>query len=434
MDIGMKKILIISPNFPPINAADMHRVRQSLRYLPEMGWKATVVAVQPQFVEMSEDPLLTETIPADAEIIRIKALHPTTTRKIGLGNLGYRSLWSYLKTCNRLIRQNRYDLVYFSTTAFPVMVLGRYWKSKFGIPYIIDMQDPWRNDFYLDKPKHERPPKFFLAYNMDKYMEAYTMRRVDGIVSVSAGYPKTLLERYPNLKPGICTVIPFGGASIDFEILRKARLKNPLFTPANQTINIAYIGRGGHDMALAVGGIFNAVKSGLSVAPALFSRIRFFFVGTSYAADGQGKKTIEPIAAGCGIADQVTEITDRLPYFTALQVLLDADLLVIPGSTDTNYTASKLYPYILANRPLLAVFNEQSSVVEILAKTRAGDCVTFVNEDPATELGGRILPVMKAMLEKLPFTPATDWNEFEPYSAREATRRQVAFFNQIVGS
>ena len=430
----MKKVLIISPNFPPVNAADMHRVRQSLQYFPQMGWQATVVAVEPSFVEMSEDPILLQTFPEDSEIVRIRAWHPQKTRKFGLGNLGYRSLKFYRDTCNPLIRKNKYDLIYFSTTAFPVMVLGRYWKKKFGIPYIIDMQDPWRNDFYLDKPRHERPPKFMMAYTMDKYMEAWAMKKVDGIISVSAGYPKTLMERYPNIKPEMCTVIPFGGASVDFEVLEKVQLKNPLFTPDKETINFVYIGRGGHDMAPAVSGIFSAVKQGLQSYPELFSAIRFYFVGTSYAADGQGQKTIEPIAARFGVESQVTEITDRLPYFTALQVLHDADILIIPGSTDTNYTASKLYPYILANKPLIAVFNENSSVVEILGKTKSGTCVTFNNDDPVEEIGRKTLEVMHEFLLKIPFTPETDWKEFEPYTAREATRKQVEFFNKITGS
>lgn len=429
----MKKVLIISPNFPPINAADMHRVRQSLQYFPQMGWQPTVVAVEPAFVEMSEDPILLETFPIDSEIIRIKAWPAQKTRKFGLGNLGYRSLKFFRETCNPLIRKNRYDLIYFSTTAFPVMVLGRYWKKKFGIPFIIDMQDPWRNDFYLDKPAHERPPKFMIAYTMDKYMEAYAMKKVDGIISVSAGYPKTLMERYPNIKPEMCTVIPFGGASIDFEVLEKAQLKNPLFTRDKETINFAYIGRGGHDMTAAVSGIFSALKQGLRAYPDLFARVRFYFVGTSYAADGQGQKTIEPVAARFGVEKQVTEITNRLPYFTALQVLQDADILIIPGSTDTNYTASKLYPYILANRPLIAVFNENSSVVDILGKTKSGTCVTFKNDDPVEEIGRKTLEVMHDFLVKIPFTPDTDWNEFEPYTAREATRRQVEFFNKIIG-
>lgn len=429
----MKKVLIISPNFPPINAADMHRVRQSLPYFEEMGWKATTLAVQPEFVEMSQDPLLLKTIPETAEVHRLKAFDARTTRKFGLGNIGYRSLYYFRKFGNRLLKNEKFDLIYFSTTAFPVMILGKYWKKKFGIPFIIDMQDPWRNDFYLDKPKNERPPKFWFAYRMDKYMEGTTMKKVDGIISVSPGYPKTLMERYPNIKPEMCTVIPFGGAKVDFDIVGKSDLPNRLFTKGDGKIYFAYIGRGGHDMNLALHAIFGALKKGLDQNEELFSKIRMFFVGTSYAADGKGLKTIEPIAAQYGVENQVTEITDRLPYFEALKVLKDSDILIIPGSTDTNYTASKLYPYILAQKPLIAVFNENSSVVEILGKTRAGVCATFSNDEPADKISDHVLTVYNDFLTKIPFTPDTNWDEFEPYSAREATRRQVEFFNKIVG-
>ncbi len=429
----MKKVLIISPNFPPINAADMHRVRQSLPYFEEMGWKATTLAVQPEFVEMSQDPLLLKTIPETAEVHRLKAFDARTTRKFGLGNIGYRSLYYFRKFGNRLLKNEKFDLIYFSTTAFPVMILGKYWKKKFGIPFIIDMQDPWRNDFYLDKPKNERPPKFWFAYRMDKYMEGTTMKKVDGIISVSPGYPKTLMERYSNIKPEMCTVIPFGGAKVDFDIVGKSDLPNRLFTKGDGKIYFAYIGRGGHDMNLALHAIFGALKKGLDQNEELFSKIRMFFVGTSYAADGKGLKTIEPIAAQYGVENQVTEITDRLPYFEALKVLKDSDILIIPGSTDTNYTASKLYPYILAQKPLIAVFNENSSVVEILGKTRAGVCATFSNDEPADKISDHVLTVYNDFLTKIPFTPDTNWDEFEPYSAREATRRQVEFFNKIVG-
>lgn len=428
----MKKVLIISPNFPPINAADMHRVRQSLLYFEEMGWQATVIAVQPQYVEMSQDPILLHTLPSNASIIRIKAYKPEITRKFGLGNIGYRSMLQFYTAGNKLLSTNAFDLVYFSTTAFPVMVLGRIWKRKFKVPYIIDMQDPWRNDFYLDKPKNQRPPKFWFAYRMDKYMEAYAMKKVDGIISVSPGYPKTLMERYKNITPEMCTVIPFGGAPIDFEVLEKSGLPNRLFKPGDGAINLVYIGRGGHDMSLALSGIFAGLAKGIAAFPEVFKRVKMFFVGTSYAADGKGQKTVEPIAEQFGVAQFVTEITDRLPYFEAMKVLKDADILIIPGSTDTNYTASKLYPYILAHKPLIAVFNEQSSVVEILASTKAGSCVTFQNADNPIDLGNKVFSVLNDYLKRIPFLPDTNWTAFEPYSAREATRKQVDFFNKTI--
>jgi hypothetical protein len=426
------KILAISPNFPPVNAADMHRIRQSLPYFSEMDCETIVLAVEPEYVEMGQDPLLLKTIPEDMQIIRLKAFRAEKTRKFGLGNIGYRSLWQFYKAGNKLLRKGGFDLVYFTTTAFPVMVLGRIWKRKFGVPFIIDMQDPWRNDFYLDKPKNERPPKFWLAYRMDKYMEAFAMKKVDGIVSVSEGYPETLMERYPRIKKDMCTVIPFGGAGIDFEVLDKASIGNRLFNPGDGYIHCVYIGRGGHDMNLALKAIFSAFAHGLAKDPEFFEKIKMYFVGTSYAADGKGLKTIEPNAEKYSVQNRVIEITDRLPYFEAMRVLKDADMQIIPGSTDTNYTASKLYPYILSQRPLLAVFNKNSSVVRILAETRAGSCVSFDNNEEADFIGQRVYEQWSSLLKRMPFVPLTNWESFEPYSAREAARKQVSFFKTII--
>ena len=107
----------------------------------------------------------------------------------------------------------------------------------------------------------------------------------------------------------------------------------------------------------------------------------------------------------------VSEVTDRIPYFEALQCLRDADALFVPGSDDPGYTASKIYPYILAKKPLLAVFHAESSVVGLLQKTRAGTVVGFHSGETAEAVSERIqatgwLAALKARL------PATDWDAF----------------------
>jgi hypothetical protein len=428
----MKKVLIISPNFPPVNAADMHRVRQSLPYFAEMGWEATVIAVEPRFVEMGLDENLMHTIPADANVIRLKAFNTRYTRKAGLGNLGLRALWHLQRWGRQNLQKGSFDLVYFSTTAFPVMTLGRYWKKKFGIPFIVDMQDPWRNDFYLTVPRSERPPKFWLAYRLDKWLEAFTMKKAGGIISVSASYPEVLKQRYPVIKDIPSETIPFGGASIDFEVLGKLKIKNETFIPGDGNIHVVYIGRGGHDMAFALNSMFMALKKGLDREPLLYNRIRMHFIGTSYARDGLGIKTVEPVAAEHGVSHLVSEVTERLPYFEALQLLKQADMLFIPGSTDKQYTASKLYPYILANRPLMALFHIDSSVVGIMNETGAGEIVTFNDSSSTEQVSEVALSKFDGILRRLPFVPETSWKAFEPYTAREMTRRQTEFFNIVI--
>ncbi|MDO1449798.1 glycosyltransferase [Rhodocytophaga aerolata] len=428
----MKNLLIISPNFPPINAADMHRVRQSLMYFQELDWNPIVLTVKPEQIEGNIDENLLQTISPKIEIIHVSAFSPRWTRKIGLGSLGLRSLWFYKNAGNKILKTRKIDLIYFSTTMFPVMILGTYWEKKFSIPFVIDMQDPWHSEHYLKVPKHQRPPKFWFSYRLNKYLEPIAMKKVSGIISVSQGYCDILQQRYTNIRPENCTVIPFGAFRTDFEVLEQQKILNSFFSPGTDTINIAYIGRGGHDMELPISAICKAFKRGLVESPELFKRIKMYFIGTSYAKDGKGKATIEPLAQKFGVDQYIKEFTDRVSYFEALQILREADMLLIPGSVDPNYTASKLYPYIMAQKPLLAVFNEQSSVVEILKRTNAGEAIVFNGATTTETLATNIYESWQNILLRLPFIPDINWTAFEPYTAKKMTEKQVNFFDMIL--
>jgi hypothetical protein len=267
---------------------------------------------------------------------------------------------------------------------------------------------------------------------MHGVLEPIAMRGVDGIISVSQGYCDTLTERYDGISPADCSVIPFGAAENDFSVLDDANLTNPLFDASDDAINVVYVGRGGHDMAAAAHGLFGALARGLDEDPGRFGKVQMYFVGTSYAEEGEGEKTFAPVAAAHGVEDHVTEQPARVPYFQALHLMREADMLVVPGSDDPNYTASKLYPYILSETPLLAVFNRQSSVIDVLDETGAGRVISFSGDTAEETLSAWVLEAWGSMLRRLPYTPDTDWEAFEPYTAREMTRRQVEVFDRVV--
>jgi hypothetical protein len=70
----LKKLLIISPYFPPVNAADMQRVRMSLPYFASFGWEAEVVMVNEDYTDIVKDDLLLQSIPPGIKIYKVKAL------------------------------------------------------------------------------------------------------------------------------------------------------------------------------------------------------------------------------------------------------------------------------------------------------------------------------------------------------------------------
>jgi hypothetical protein len=105
------------------------------------------------------------------------------------------------------------------------------------------------------------------------------------------------------------------------------------------------------------------------------------------------------------------------------------------GSEAPHYTASKIFPYILAGKPLLAIFHEESSAVKLLQETCAGNAVTFGNGRPPLSVVGEIGKALEELL-RLPtgWHPPTNWEKFEPYTARAVTARLAEVFDHTVQS
>jgi hypothetical protein len=425
----LKRVLVISPYFPPSNAADMQRVRTSLPYFKEFGWDAEIVTVDAKYSEMVQDDFLVQSLPPGIKIHYVEALSKNLSSKLGLGSLALRSLWYYRETVNEILKKEKFDLVYFSTTQFPVCILGAYWKKRFGIPYIIDMQDPWHSEYYKDKPKDQQPKKYWFSYRLHKYLEPIAMKRVDGLISVSDYYINDLKTRYPAINDVPATEITFGAFEPDLKIAAGNQDSfKPLLQPGFK--NIVYVGRGGMDMHKAIIPVFEVLKKGLTEQPELFRKLKFWFIGTSYAPAGEGEATIMPLAERYGVDDSVIEITDRISYYHTLLTLQQADALFIPGSDDPKYTASKIYPYLLTKKPLLAIFNENSNAVGVL-KECTDNAIVLTFSGDTDKLTDSLYKVFANWGSGL-FTTLSLSGNFKKYSARNLTGKQTELFNQAI--
>ena len=61
----------------------------------------------------------------------------------------------------------------------------------------------------------------------------------------------------------------------------------------------------------------------------------------------------------------------------------------------------------------------------------AGDYITFSDES-VEELSLKITPKLKEILNRLPFRPDTNWENFYEYKADFKTREQVKLFEQVL--
>jgi len=406
----------------------MQRIRMSLAYFEQFGWDAEVVAVSTEYTDVASDPLLLASVPGNINVYHVKALSKKTTTKIGLGSIALRSLYYYRKKVNALLKAKKYDLIYFSTTQFPVCILGAYWKKKFNVPYVIDMQDPWFSNYYEDKPKSQRPPKYWFSYRLNKYLEPIAMKKVDGLISVSKDYIDELKARYPAIKNIPAATITFGGAANDNDVAaRYASTFDNLLIPGFK--NIVYVGRGGADMHAALIPLFKSLKKGLTEHPQLFKGLKIYFIGTSYAPAGQGIPSIIPLAKGFGVEENIVEVTDRVSYFHTLSTLNKADALFIPGSDDPRYTASKIFPYLLTGKPVLAALNSKSPAHNVLQEYGAKYVYKYDgNDDILFNINEFLLNVINETFNRQEYNAAA----IKKYSAESLTHEQCKLFNEAI--
>jgi glycosyltransferase involved in cell wall biosynthesis len=414
-----KRVLIVSPHFPPVNGPDMQRVRVSLPYFVEAGWEITVLTVADPTPTAPLEPELEATVPAAVNVVRARCFSRRWTGRLGVNNVALRALpFLFLRGC-RLLAGRRYDVVYFSTTMFIVLPFGRLWKMLCGVPYVIDLQDPWVTDYY-DRPGSPPPPggwKYRVAAGLGRMLEGWTLRGAAQLIVVSAAYITTLRARYPGLHALPATELPFGSPDPDLQHLRATGGARPPILPAGG-LRLAFAGALGPGMLPAVGVLFAAMaearRSGRPVSA--------HFYGTSYSPSGQGRPVTLALAAQYGLQECVHEQPGRLRYFDALQVTLEADANLLFGSTDLDFIPSKILTVLAAGRPVVALAPAGSALAArlgLLGQT----CITFPGDVPDTTsvqaTAGQLLALA------LGRTPVPDPARFSGYTARIAARRQL---------
>jgi glycosyltransferase involved in cell wall biosynthesis len=419
----MPRLLIVSPHFPPVNAPDMQRVRMTLPYFVEAGWDVTVLTVDDPTPTAPVEQELSATVPKAVRVERTHCFSRGWTGLLGVNNVALRALpFLFFRGC-RLLAGQRYDVVYFSTTMFIVLPFGRIWRRLSGVPYVIDLQDPWVTDFY-DRPGAPPPPggwKYRVARRLGLLLEGWSLRQVSHLITVSAAYITTLRHRYAALQGVPFTELPFGSPDSDLQHVRKTWAQRKPILPAGG-FRLGFAGAIGPGMLPLVEVLFAAMaelkKAGTPVSA--------HFYGTSYSHRDQPAAITAALAAKHGLADCVFEQSARLRYFDALQVTLEAETNLLFGSVDLDYTPSKIITLIAAGRPILAFAHSGSALAARLAELGV-PCVIINGEHLAPAVIQATLTRLLAIRSRQGQLPALPTD----FSADELSRRQMAVLNSV---
>jgi glycosyltransferase involved in cell wall biosynthesis len=405
----VRRVLFVSPHFPPDSTAATHRARLLAPRLREHGWEATVLTVDPAGYEGPLDPALAASVPEDLQVVRVPAWPPSLTRRVGFGDLGLRAFTALGREARALLSRQRFDATFITMYPTYPALLGPMLKRRFGVPFVLDYQDPWVGEWGRTVgPQGAADARSRASRWLAARLEPVALRQADGVTAVSAATFDQALSRYGLPRPKAVAELPIGWDERDLEWAERAAAAAPIVPKGDGLIHAVYVGTllpTGFDTLRAFCAAWSAWRAH---EPAAAGRLRLHLVGTSNQRSGGAPRAL-PLAREFGIGDLISEHPDRQDYFDALRTLRDSHAVLLLGSREPHYTPSKVFPAMLSGRPMVAIYHAASTAVDLLRAfggPPAVRLITFDEERPVDTTSGAIATALCELVRQPCYAPA----------------------------
>ena len=425
-----RRVVIVSPYFPPSTVAGVHRARILSKHLPKWGWEPVVVCVHEKHHKERLDPELAELVPSNLRVLKVDAWSSSICKPLGLNDVGIRGYSAMKAAVDREIAIWGADLLFITVLPGFPMLMGPSVRRKHRIPFVLDYQDPWLPQRYLDEPFGT---KRWLAYRIARSVERRVIGQVDAITSVSKGTTDLLRSHYySGLEEIPFRAIPIGGDADDFEFLRGRERPCPLIQKFPGDVIVSFVGTILPRAFRTLASVLSSLRQIREMDIRLYERLRLVFVGTTNQPIDGVAKVVMPMANELGVADRIIEVPERIPYLDALNLLVRSDVVLMMGSDEPHYTASKLYPGLLSGRPVLAVYYEGSSVCHIAEAVGGVRLVKFGDARPVETCVEDIAQALIDLCGNPRSAGTSDLKMIEPYLGAQIAKEFAAVFDEVV--
>ena len=386
---GRPSLLLVSYYFPPYNAIASVRTGKMARFLVDEGWNVRVltaygldpktlpVEVDPSIVTRTEwrdiDKAVDAFIPAWIKRqLQRTGNSPTNPGRANIAQRFGRGLRSSLGEIQaamvqwpdkfagwrrpaveagaRILADWKPDLIYASAPPATSLLIADDLSRRFGIPWVVEFRDLW-----VDGPYYQFGPA---RRAIERIWERRVIRRAAAIVTVSPQWRDMLEAKYRKS----VALIMNGFDPHDFPATPASRPDRA------ESLHILFTGH---------------IYTGYRDPTPLFEAMRLLgpersgvlveFIGTNTGG-------IVDLACDRGVEDRVV-VRAPVPYRESLALQMAADVLLHlqwNHPTEAGTIPGKLFEYIGARRPILAIGCETGSVARIIREREAG----LLSNDP----------------------------------------------------
>ncbi len=239
-----------------------------------------------------------------------------------------------LRLGRKLLQQGNYDVIFCTSPPHSIQVVGRNLKRASGVPLVVDFRDPW-----TDNP--QRRWRTEARRSIERSLEWSVLKEADAVIANTPGNREMLLNSFPGLWAGKLHVITNG-----FDPDRRAAMQSrpETATDERRRKRIVFTGHA-YEGTEAV---LRSLGQLLEYEPGLMSRVVFRFVGSM---DPRVERLVRKLPAEGAIELAGFVSADRITEEIAAA---DALLYTVPEA-GVHWVPSKLYDYMLADKPILAV-------------------------------------------------------------------------------
>jgi glycosyl transferase family 4 len=407
----VRNVLLVTRNFAPTSHVSVERAIKLAKYLPEFGWRPTVLTGDPPSVGLPSDPDLIEQVKG----IRIlKARAPELSlfyRRAGTGRAEggsalrsaprrgpwHPKAWAVpdsqllwypfaVRTALRSAPAARWDAVV--ATSFPptALLIGHAVAARLRVPFVPDFRDAWTR--YHNAPRRPAP----LA-RYERWLETRVLADAAAVVAVDHRMVAAPLARLPAAQRPPFHLIPNGYDEEDFAATRPCDL--PPFS-------IVHAGQ----LRRAPRSLWAALVRLLQRRPELRGQLHVWQIGFVDAA-----ASVELSAPPEGV---VVHVVPPVPQREAIGYMLGADLLLVEEFHAV--MPSKTLQYLRAGRPVLGLLDGGGALSDVLRPVPHAHLVELNDVDGIAAVVDRLAGAPRS--EPLP--PSA---EVAAYSRREIARR-----------
>jgi len=329
----MKKVLIISYFFPPMGGSGVIRVAKFTKYLRDFGYEPYVLTVEKGFYPLKDPSLLAE-LPKDLKIERVSYFEPGFwfQARFWQSFLKYflyplilvpdnQILWFWpaLLRAIKIIRAKRIKIVFTSSSSYSDHLLALVLKKIFHLQWVADFRDEWTTSPYFKFPTlwHRR---------LAQFLQKQILKNANKVTTVSPGLTKIYQQLWPQ-NPEKFLTITNGFDRQDYP--------DDLKYQKSRKLRIVYAGT-----------LYGPRKGEL------------FF----QALKELNLQKIE------------VDFWDHQPHQQVSRQLMTADLLllILAPQDGPAVLTGKVFEYLAARRPILALAPKNSGAARLIKKLKAG--------------------------------------------------------------